>query len=154
MCNAEDWCDPWVGKIPWRRKSHGQKSLEVHGLAIVWHDLVTTTTNWLAESVVPNSQSPNSLHMCVKHAWKLTTCQIKHVSYTKSQWPKSCIINYDLWPQQIILGNSQKKITTKSQCVWKLVNACLNNLSVQKEVNNWNCFELSDHGNTKFGDAN
>ena len=50
-------CDPWVGKIPWRRKwqptpvclpgkSHGQKSLvgyTVHGVARVRQDLATKT---------------------------------------------------------------------------------------------------------------
>ena len=40
----ETWFDPWIGKIPWRRKwhptpvffavkSHGQRSLAVYGLA-------------------------------------------------------------------------------------------------------------------------
>ena len=44
--------DPWVRKIPWRRKwqptpvflpgeSHGQRSLAVHGVARVGHDLTT-----------------------------------------------------------------------------------------------------------------
>ena len=64
----------------------------------------------------------------------MTICWIIHISYTKSQWSKSWIINYESWPQQIILGNSHKKITRKSQYVWKLINAHLNNLSVQKEV--------------------
>lgn len=36
----------------------------------------------------------------------------------------------------------------------KINKSHLNNLSVQKEVTIEIFFELSDHGNTKFGDAN
>lgn len=53
---------------------------------------------------------------------------------------------------RIILGNNDKKITRKPQYVWKLINAFLNNLSPKRNYN-WNCFELPDDGNSKFGDA-
>ena len=61
-CNAAPGFDPWVRKIPWRRKwqpspvllpreSHGQGSLAVYSPCMtsqrVGHDWVMKTTNWL-----------------------------------------------------------------------------------------------------------
>ena len=94
--------DPWLGKIPWRRKwksipvflpgkSHGQRSLagcSPWGWERVRHDLVTKQQQSLRQGVRVTG-TPHCVHACVQACWLLWfffRCYFVHTIYSPDYW--------------------------------------------------------------------